>query len=540
MPFLEVDAAAGRKRKRPVKDGQKTKSKKTAKAPSVETDDQEEKILQLEAQVLESRKYYNNIAALLSLAKNDSDTSVLARVAICRIYCRLLAAGNLKAVFGAVESELVIVRWLKARLDEYLDLVLASSQLNSTTLTLVMRLVREEIREEGTSAWENGIFPRLTQALLTSGTSTENLRAEYNLKYFQEYDDVRFQTLGCVVSQDTEVLSASQAESFVNASLDILSTLDEPPEHDEEISNFFAERPTKPKDPMVLVSGHRKRAQAAWLALLKTRLSKENRKTILGMMVHRIVPWFKKIELLMDFLTDSYNQGGATSLLALSGLFYLMQEKNLDYPSFYTKLYSQLDDTILQSKHRSRFFRLLDTFMSSTHLPAALVASFIKRLARLSLAAPPGSIVVVVPWIYNMFKRHPQASFMIHREPRTPEQLKDWEEHGFKDPFSMNEMDPMLTGALESSIWEIEMLQSHYHPNVATLAKIISEQFTKLSYNLDDFLDYSYKSLLDAELEKSMKKTPVVEYQIPKHIFLAEGGSELNSLGSLFTKAFEE
>jgi U3 small nucleolar RNA-associated protein 19 len=340
-------------------------------------------------------------------------------------------------------------------------------------------------------------------------------------------------------SQDTGALSASEAENFINASLDILSTLDEPPENDADISNLFAERPVRPKDPMVLVSGHRKRAQAAWLALLKTRLSKENRKTILGMMVHRIVPWFKKIELLMDFLTDSYNQGGATALLALSGLFYLMQEKNLDYPSFYTKLYSQLDHTILQSKHRSRFFRLLDTFMSSTHLPAALVASFIKRLARLSLTAPPGSIVVVVPWIYNMFKRHPQCSFMIHREPRTPEQLADWEEHGFKDPFSMDETDPMLTGALESSIWEIETLQSHYHPNVATLAKIISEQFTKLSYNLDDFLDYSYKSLLDAELGKSMKKTPVVEYQIPKQIFSGEKAGDLNYLGSLMTKVLQ-
>ncbi|QDS68101.1 hypothetical protein FKW77_010129 [Venturia effusa] len=539
MPFLEVDTAAGKKRKRPARDGEKPRSKKTTKTSPSDTDDQEEKILQLEAQVLESRKHYNNIAALLSLAKNESDTSVLARIAICRIYCRLLAAGSLNLVGGAAESELVIVRWLTARLNEYLDMVLAASQLNSTSLQLVMRLVKEEIKEKGTLAWENGIFPRLTQALFTSGSSTEALRAEYNLKYFQEYDDVRFQTLGRIVFQDTEALSEPEAKNFVDASLDMLSTLDEPPEHDEEISNFYAERPTRPKDPMVLVSGHRKRAQAAWLAVLKTRLSKENRKTILGMMVHRIVPWFKKVELLMDFLTDSYNQGGATSLLALSGLFYLVQEKNLDYPSFYSKLYSQLDDTLLQSKHRSRFFRLLDTFMSSTHLPAALVASFIKRLARLSLAAPPGSIVVVVPWIYNMFKRHPQASFMIHREPRTPEQLKDWEEHGFKDPFDMNETDPMLTGALESSIWEIETLQSHYHPNVATLAKIISEQFTKLSYNLDDFLDYSYKSLLDAELSKNMKRTPVVEYQIPKHIFLGGEDNELNSLGSLFVKVME-
>jgi U3 small nucleolar RNA-associated protein 19 len=56
----------------------------------------------------------------------------------------------------------------------------------------------------------------------------------------------------------------------------------------------------------------------------------------------------------------------------------------------------------------------------------------------------------------------------------------------------MLEPDPMRTRALESSLWEIETLQSHYHPNVATLAKIISEQFTKQQYNLEDFLDHSY------------------------------------------------
>ena len=67
------------------------------------------------------------------------------------------------------------------------------------------------------------------------------------------------------------------------------------------------------------------------------------------------------------------------------------------------------------------------------------------------------------------------------------------------DPFNMEEQDPMETDAIESSLWEIETLQFHYHPNVATLAKIISEQFTKQSYNLEDFLDHSYNgvSLID-------------------------------------------
>jgi U3 small nucleolar RNA-associated protein 19 len=228
---------------------------------------------------------------------------------------------------------------------------------------------------------------------------------------------------------------------------------------------------------------------------MRTEMAKERRKRILGLMTTSIAPWFNKPELLMDFLSDSYDSGGSTSLLALSGVFYLIQERNLDYPSFYRKLYSLLDTNILHSKHRSRFFRLLDTFLASTHLPAVLVASFIKRLSRLSLNAPPAGIVAVVPWIYNLLKRHPTCTFMIHREIREAEEKEVLENEGMEDPFLADEPDPMMTNAIESSLWEIVMLQSHFHPNVATLAKIISEQFTKQVYNLEDFLDHSYGSV---------------------------------------------
>jgi U3 small nucleolar RNA-associated protein 19 len=45
--------------------------------------------------------------------------------------------------------------------------------------------------------------------------------------------------------------------------------------------------------------------------------------------------------------------------------------------------------------------------------------------------------------------------------------------------------------------------------------------------------------LLEAELGKNMKKTPVVEYQIPKHVFFGEGEGELNHLGTLMTRVLE-
>lgn len=284
-------------------------------------------------------------------------------------------------------------------------------------------------------------------------------------------------------------------ENIRNNVFGMLISMEDVPESSEALESFYIEPPQKKKHPLHSLSQHKKQAQEAWLALMHLGLSKEQRKKVLDAMATSIAPWFTQPELLMDFLTDCYNSGGSISLLALSGVFYLIQERNLDYPEFYTKLYSLLDADVLHSKYRSRFFRLLDTFLGSSHLPAVLVASFIKRLARLALNAPPSAIVVIVPWFYNLFKKHPLTTFMMHRVPRTKEEKDLLETQGLDDPFLPDEKDPMETHAIDSCLWEIVQLQSHYHPNVATIANIISQQFTKQAYNLEDFLDHSYGSV---------------------------------------------
>ena len=275
----------------------------------------------------------------------------------------------------------------------------------------------------------------------------------------------------------------------------MLLSMEDVPESADDLEDFFIEPPQRKKHPLRSLSQHKKQAQEAWLAFMHLGLTKEQRKKVLEVMAVSIAPWFTQPELLMDFLTDCYNAGGSISLLALSGVFYLIQERNLDYPEFFTKLYSLLDADMLHSKHRSRLFRLLDTFLGSSHLPAVMVASFIKRLARLALNAPPSAIVVIVPWFYNLFKKHPLTTFMMHRVPRTKEEKALQESEGVEDPFLPEEKDPMETHAIDSCLWEIVQLQSHYHPNVATIAKIISEQFTKQAYSLEDFLDHSYGSV---------------------------------------------
>jgi U3 small nucleolar RNA-associated protein 19 len=83
----------------------------------------------------------------------------------------------------------------------------------------------------------------------------------------------------------------------------------------------------------------------------------------------------------------------------------------------------------------------------------------------------------------------------------------------YTDPFNNLEKDPLKTNAIDSSLWEMETLQSHYHPNVATLAKIFSQPFKKQSYNMEDFLDWSYNSLLESESTRRMRDEVALEYE---------------------------
>ncbi|WOO77741.1 putative protein [Vanrija pseudolonga] len=202
-----------------------------------------------------------------------------------------------------------------------------------------------------------------------------------------------------------------------------------------------------------------------------------------------------------DWLGGTVDGGGAHAMLAMNGLFVLMTAYNLDYPLFYNRLYALLDGEVLHARYRARFFRLLDTFLRSPLLSAALVASFIKRLSRLALAAPPAGAILVIPFVYNLFKRHPGTMAMLQR---LPEDMPDG------DPYDEKETAPIATRALESSVWELAALQNHYLASVATLAKIFAEQFTKPEFNLEDFLDHGYATLFDTEAARKLKNPPAL------------------------------
>lgn len=277
---------------------------------------------------------------------------------------------------------------------------------------------------------------------------------------------------------------------------------------------------------------------AAWLSLLLPAyqtnsqgeagtlggiLSLAETHDILVRLHSQILPHLTKPTMLHDFLVDCLDSKGTTALLALNGLFTLIVHHNLDYPAFYTRLYALLDASVMHTRYRSRFMRMLDTFLGSTHLPVAIVASFIKRMSRLSLRATPAAIVEIVPFVWNLLKRHPGCMQMIHRE---------WDgDHlalgpsGVQDGFNAHETNPMHTGALESSLWELASFgayrlsqssqqgataagggDTHYLGSVSTFSSILAEPFTQQQYMLEDFLDSTYSTMFETETKKTLQR----------------------------------
>ncbi|KAL9600878.1 MAG: hypothetical protein Q9219_002920 [cf. Caloplaca sp. 3 TL-2023] len=516
MPSLQSEGPLGRKRKR--EDAVvRSSTDRSSKARKIETTKSQvdEEILLLESQILKSRRHYNKISTLLHYCRNHRGQrrkSITAAVALCRVFCRLIVCGSMSKRPDAPENETIVVQWLRSQLEAYHVMLLDhfftdDAGMQSTALTLLMRLLKDEAESLDLKAEytrRDGAFSRLISRIVSLDTA-HVIRQEFMDKFLQPYDDVRYFGFACL-----RYVDGPEFQLYIGA--DVL-------EGKQRTNRSWAARCIQTRTTTSRSTPDQKQAQELWLQILRHSLTKSQRKTVLSKMAARIAPWFTRLELLMDFLTDSFNAGGSIALAALSGIFHLMQNKNLDYAQFYLKLYSLLTPDALHSKRHSHFLRLLDTFLSSTHLPAALVASFIKRLSRLALFAPPSTIVVIIPWVYNILRSHPSCTFMVHKRPGCIDATL---REGLDDPFDMEHPDPMESNATESSLWELHALQTHYHPNVSMIAKIISEQFLKQAYNLEDFLDHSYASMLSTELLKKIKKPPVVEYGIPKKIFLGD------------------
>jgi U3 small nucleolar RNA-associated protein 19 len=200
MPGTIKDAAAkaSSKRKR-QENGEATKKRR--KSGGGGEIDQQPNIEQLETEIIESRKHYNNIVTLISIANDSSSdpkAAFTAAEALCRVFIQLLALGNLASKKDASEKDATVTTWLRERLSEYqaaLISMLYDEKLAVKALMLAMALVKavaQHLEDKEDSAFPKGFFFGIVAAALQS--SSEQLRAKFSEKFLTEYDDIRFYT----------------------------------------------------------------------------------------------------------------------------------------------------------------------------------------------------------------------------------------------------------------------------------------------------------------------------------------------------------
>ncbi|CAG0899332.1 unnamed protein product [Cyprideis torosa] len=270
----------------------------------------------------------------------------------------------------------------------------------------------------------------------------------------------------------------------------------------------FSDTPTT---QLPYLHSSRRHLSRVWLALLSSpQLTPSQARFLLPVVAEEVIPFLPNPMDLTGFFVNALNHGGITAMLSLQGLFTLMTKHHLDYPDFYAKLYSLLTPAALDPRrkmHRAKFFQLLGVFLSSTHLPLNLVAAFVKRLSRLSLTASPDALFLLLPFIGDILIRHRELEVLIHRQQAVPNLPED--------PFDESAEDPYLSGALESSLWEVATMRRHVLPSIAALAEWVEQPLPRVEWDLRKRLKTTPQFLFDSEVSRVKNSEVPLNFRKP-------------------------
>ncbi|XP_060840353.1 nucleolar complex protein 4 homolog B [Rhopalosiphum padi] len=227
------------------------------------------------------------------------------------------------------------------------------------------------------------------------------------------------------------------------------------------------------------------------------------RREMLTLLIEKMLMHLNNPLVTADFLMDSLDTPGPIAILGLQGIFILVKDYNLECPNIYGKLYNFFTTDMFNYRYKTRLFYLADIFLRSTHLPELLVAAFVKRMARLSLIAPPTDIQIMAAFIGNLLIRHPPLKVLIQSDLIVG-----------SDPYIFEEKDPLKSNALDSSLWELLSLKQHILPKVGKSVNFLFKKLPQVEWDMSELLDNSYESIIDEEYKTDFQKVSLT-YEKP-------------------------
>uniref|UniRef100_A0ACD5UDG1 Uncharacterized protein n=1 Tax=Avena sativa TaxID=4498 RepID=A0ACD5UDG1_AVESA len=501
-----------------------------------------EKVKSLGQELLSSRAHLNHAPALLALLTPSTPLSIAleALISLQSFFEPLLPSiPSASAAAAAAEGEsgdpdLVFGAWLRQRFDEFVAALIELSvsphsddAIREVALDAFMDFVK--LGKDG--RFHSAIYHKFLHAVVHATDSIDPLLELLGSKY-SKYADVCYFTytsLDKITNSLGSQITGSGKDGLQNGDdssedrsviciCNIYNVLVHIPALDFQKESTFdmwstvgislkGEKNSSEGSSATHINKKLKvKFTKAWLAFLKLPLPLDVYKEVLATIHQNVIPSMPNPAILCDFLTRSYDIGGVISVMALSGLFILMTQHNLEYPKFYDKLYALLTPAVFMAKHRSVFLQLLDACLKSSYVSAHLAASFAKRLSRLALSAPPAGALIIIALIHNLLRRHPSINFLVHWE--APQDDTTGEASLPKkvgaDPFNNEETDPTKSGAMCSSLWEIDTLRHHYTPAVSRFVASLENDLTirakTTEMKITDFSSGSYATVFRDEV----------------------------------------
>lgn len=164
--------------------------------------------------------------------------------------------------------------------------------------------------------------------------------------------------------------------------------------------------------------------------------------------------------------------------------------------TIFDEVYQLINETLLKKSYKFRIYYFLNTFLSSTKVPAHVIAAYMKRLSRMSLEAKPRSIVAILRIVNNLLARHPTLIVLRNRVDTKAREielisetctLRSWLE---SDPFDPKQIhDLKATNAMDSCLWELMPLRFHEDSRIAREAQFLGDKSAPdMECDLDDIL----------------------------------------------------
>ena len=430
---------------------------------------------------------------------------------------------------GEVKARVIVADWWRERIKEAVEKMVQlvegtmEQQLAEMSLVAVMRIIKEREGNKDGERQQWGKEEKEGLNGLLRALCSEKRCRKGNIQRFREfveYPDVRQHTVQAMGRMVKKIKKEKITAQFKSNFMSLLEIIDLSSEEDEDPGESFLCHGSDGETGYIYPQEAVKRSYSElWECFLKLPLDNEIYKRVLLILDEKVMPHLARPLLLTDFLINSYNVGGSVSILALNGVFTLIQKYNLEYPDFYKKLYALFQPEVLHAKYRARFLYMADIFMTSSHLPEYLVAAVAKRLSRLALTAPANAMLAVFPFVGNLILRHKGLAKMLHGEGVTAE----------SDPYVHDEPDPANCRASESVLWELHALKSHALPQVSAAAiKLVSKKLPEMEWDLSEYLEVSMEDMMKTEAKKKIFLNVPLTFERPRG-FKAPKNSDIMS-----------